>query len=262
MPMNKNLLEFYLENGVREFLSDRPRSVAPVVAKVKVEFPSLASKSSLSRTVQMPESPPSNTSFSGISPANLNGIKTLEELKSIMVSFEGCNLKKTARNMVFGDGNPQTSIMFIGEAPGAEEDAQGLPFVGQSGQLLDQIMGSVGLNRKNAYIANIIPWRPPGNRPPTTEEISLCLPFIKKHIEIVNPKIIVLLGGVATKSLLEMNEGIMRLRGRIINYSTESGHEIRAIPTFHPAYLLRSPGQKSQVWKDMLLIKKLLADMK
>lgn len=258
--MNKDLLEFYLENGVREFLNDQPRAMAPLVVKINVEAPSLASKSSLSRTAQIPDSPPSNSSLSGLSPANLNVINTLEELKSAMASFEGCHLKKTARNMVFGDGNPQTTIMFIGEAPGAEEDAQGLPFVGQSGQLLDQIMASVGLNRKNAYIANIIPWRPPGNRPPTTEEISLCLPFIKKHIEIVNPKIIVLLGGVATKSLLEMNEGIMRLRGRVINYITESGHEIRAIPTFHPAYLLRSPGQKSQVWKDMLLIKKLLAE--
>ncbi len=181
--------------------------------------------------------------------------KNLEELKDAMQNFTGCALKETALNTVFSDGNPSSGVMLIGEAPGADEDIQGLPFVGQSGQLLNKIFASVGLNRDKLYIANIVPWRPPGNRTPSTDEVAACQPFIERHIELVKPKILVLLGGVAAKTLLNTNGGITSLRGKFINYTTHNGNIIPCLATYHPAYLLRSPGQKSQVWQDVLRIK-------
>jgi len=171
-----------------------------------------------------------------------------------MLGFDMCDLKHSAMNTVFSDGNPESKIMLVGEAPGADEDKQGLPFVGQSGQLLDKALKTIKLDRTNVYISNIIPWRPPGNRPPTNYEISICLPFIKKHIEIIQPEILVLVGGVSAKALLDTNEGILKLRGEWQEYRTESGKAIKTIATYHPAYLMRSPSQKALVWQDMLRI--------
>ena len=175
-----------------------------------------------------------------------------------MASFEGCSLKLTATNMVFADGNPQAKIMVVGEAPGADEDKQGLPFVGLSGQLLDRMLATIGLSRKeNLYISNIVPWRPPGNRQPTTQEIALCQPFIERHIELINPKILILVGGISAKTILRSSEGIMKLRGQWHTFQTAQLRDpIKTIATFHPAFLLRSPGQKAQVWADLLLVKK------
>lgn len=181
--------------------------------------------------------------------------KNLKELKEAMQNFTGCALKETALNTVFSDGNPSSDVMLVGEAPGADEDTQGLPFVGQSGQLLNKIFASVGLSRDKLYIANIVPWRPPGNRTPSTDEIAACQPFIEQHIELVKPKILVLLGGVAAKTLLKTNGAITSLRGKFINYTTHDGNTIPCLATYHPAYLLRSPGQKAQVWQDVLRIK-------
>lgn len=186
--------------------------------------------------------------------------KTLDELKQAVIDFKGCALKATALNTVFADGNIKADVMLIGEAPGAEEDAQGLPFVGQSGQLLNKILLSIGLTRENVYIANIVPWRPPGNRTPTTEEIALCQPFIEKHIELINPKFLVLVGGISAKTILKTNEGVSKLRGKLTTYESLSGRNINCIATFHPAYLMRSPGQKAQVWLDFLLLKKSLIE--
>lgn len=182
-------------------------------------------------------------------------VQTLEELKSSLQEFEGCALKYTATNLVFGDGNPKARVMLIGEAPGADEDRQGLPFVGQSGQLLDLMLSMIGLTRKNFYITNIIPWRPPGNRQPTPAETEACLPFIKKHIDLVSPDFLILVGGTAAKTLLGGREGIMRLRGSWRDYTSESGKKIKLIAIFHPAYLLRSPGQKRETWLDLVKIK-------
>ena len=181
--------------------------------------------------------------------------KTLEELKNAMHEFTGCALKKSALNTVFCDGNPKADIMLIGEAPGADEDAQGLPFVGQSGQLLNKIFLAAGLGRDKLYISNILPWRPPGNRTPTNDEIAICLPFIEQHIHLVKPKLLVFLGGVSAKTLLETNEGITKLRGSFHEYKTRYGDIIPCFATYHPAYLMRSPGQKAQVWHDMIKIK-------
>ncbi|MDR2794829.1 MAG: uracil-DNA glycosylase [Holosporaceae bacterium] len=182
------------------------------------------------------------------------GISTLAELKTAMAKVN-ISLKECALNMVFGVGNESAEILFLGEAPGAEEDKQGQPFVGQSGQLLDKILNAVGLDRTKVYITNILPWRPPGNRTPTTEEMTLFRPYVLKHINLINPKIVVCLGGTASKTLLQTNESLSQLRGRFFGIDEISA---RIFATFHPAYLLRSPSQKREVWMDFLRIKSLL----
>jgi len=182
---------------------------------------------------------------------------TLEELHAALARFEGCALKFTAMNLVFADGNPQARVMLVGEAPGAEEDREGLPFVGRSGKLLDRMLASVGLDRSTVYIANIVPWRPPGNRTPTPQESAICLPFIRRQIELVNPDILVCLGKPSMQTLLGIKEGIRGVRGRWFDYDTGT-RTIRALVTFHPAYLLRSPLEKRHAWRDMLALKKAL----
>ncbi|MGA2124675.1 MAG: uracil-DNA glycosylase, partial [Xanthobacteraceae bacterium] len=182
------------------------------------------------------------------------GAASLEELRAIVAAFDGCALKATARQVVFADGTPGSRVMLVGEAPGREEDLEGLPFVGRSGQLLDRMMAAIGLSRRNAYIANIIPWRPPGNRTPTPQEQAICLPFIVRQIELCDPDILVCLGGPSAAALLGVKEGITRIRGRWFPYST--GRDIRAIATLHPAYLLRQPLQKRLAWRDFLAVKK------
>lgn len=181
---------------------------------------------------------------------------TLEELRAAIESFEGCGLKATAHSTVFCDGNPRARVMLVGEAPGRDEDRQGKPFVGRSGQLLDRMFDAIGLARtaedpdKSIYITNILPWRPPGNRNPSTEEIALCLPFLMRHIELQGPQIIVALGGVSSKQLLGTNTGIMRTRGRWVDVSF-GARTIPVLPMFHPAYLLRQPAQKRHAWADL-----------
>ncbi|MCP4393047.1 MAG: uracil-DNA glycosylase [Alphaproteobacteria bacterium] len=184
---------------------------------------------------------------------------SLDELRVALEGFDGCSLKLTATNMVFGDGNLDADVMFVGEAPSADEDREGVPFVGRSGQLLDKMMQSIGLDRTNAYLSNIINWRPPGNRSPTLEETAVCVPFIERHIELVNPKIVVLLGGSAANAILEERQSISRIRGKWFETKTSLNDvSYSAIPTFHPAYLLRSPAQKKGAWQDLIKIMKLL----
>jgi DNA polymerase len=184
--------------------------------------------------------------------------KTLDELRDTLARFEGCALKATAKNLVFADGNPQARAMFVGEAPGADEDREGLPFVGRSGKLLDRMMAAIGLDRTSAYIANIVPWRPPGNRTPTPQETAACFPFITRQIELANPDVLVCLGGPATLALLGAREGITKSRGRWFDYDTGT-RTIKALATFHPAYLLRTPVAKRLAWRDMLALKKALS---
>ena len=183
--------------------------------------------------------------------------QSLDELRSLLESFDGCALKFTASRLVFADGNPQARLMLVGEAPGRDEDIAGLPFVGRSGQLLDRMIGAIGLDRTKVYIANIIPWRPPGNRTPTPQETQICLPFTLRQIELANPDILVCLGGPSSQTLLGVKEGIKRTRGKWFTYDTGK-REIRAIATFHPAYLLRSPLEKRFAWRDFLAVKKAL----
>jgi DNA polymerase len=184
--------------------------------------------------------------------------KTLDELREALARFDGCALKTTAMNLVFADGNPRSRVMFVGEAPGAEEDREGLPFVGRSGKLLDRMMAAVGLDRTNVYIANIVPWRPPGNRTPTPQESAICQPFSKRQIELVNPDFLVCLGKPSMQTLLGIKDGIRSVRGRWYDFDTGT-RTIKALVTFHPAYLLRSPLEKRHSWRDFLALKKALA---
>jgi len=184
----------------------------------------------------------------------INKISSLEQLKSYMSNFKGCELYKSSTNMVFSDGNPKSKIMLIGEAPGHDEDIQGKPFVGRSGKLLDKMLEAIELNREKVYIANIIPWRPPSNRRPTDEEIEICLPFIKKHIELIKPKVLMLLGSTATFALLKNTEGISKIRGKWVDLNLNN-ISVPTLPTFHPAFLLRQPAQKKHVWEDLKSLK-------
>jgi DNA polymerase len=183
---------------------------------------------------------------------------SLDALRELLEKFEGCSLRNTATQLAFADGNPQSRVMFVGEAPGYEEDISGRPFVGRSGKLLDRMLEAIALDRTTAYIANVVPWRPPGNRTPTPQETAICLPFIRRQIELANPDILVCLGGPSAQTLLGIKEGITRSRGRWFPYDTGT-REIRAIATFHPAFLLRSPLQKRLAWRDFLAIRKALA---
>lgn len=190
---------------------------------------------------------------------------SLDALRQAIADFDGLAIKKTATNMVFSDGNPEARVMLIGEAPGADEDRQGKPFVGKSGELLDKILSFINLDRKGQdpaqaiYISNILNWRPPGNRTPTPSEIEISHPFIEKHIALVKPEILILCGGIAAKTLLNKSEGITKLRGEWSEFkpqilNSEEFPPIKALATFHPSYLLRNPAQKKSVWKDMLAI--------
>jgi len=182
------------------------------------------------------------------------GCGTLAELKSALEAFDGCALKKHAQNTVFADGTPDHKIMFIGEAPGRDEDRAGLPFVGRAGKLLDKMFASIDLDRKtNVYITNVLNWRPPENRDPSPEEAASCLPFLRRHIELVAPEIIVLLGAVSAKYVMGKNDGIMRLRGKWLEYFV-GGRMIPVMPTLHPAYLLRRPIDKKLAWRDLQAI--------
>ena len=178
----------------------------------------------------------------------------LASLRQAMENFQGCALKTTAKHTVFADGNAKARVMLVGEAPGRDEDLQGLPFVGRSGQLLDRMLAAIGLDRNQVYISNILPWRPPGNRTPTSAEIALCLPFIERHIQLAAPDLLLLLGGISVKALFSASEGIMRLRGRWKPYQAGE-REIPALATFHPAFLLRQPAQKKQAWQDLLALR-------
>jgi DNA polymerase len=185
---------------------------------------------------------------------------SLEALREVMLRFEGCNLKKTATQLVFADGNPAARVMLIGEAPGREEDLDGRPFVGRSGKLLDRMLAAIGLDRSSVYIVNVVPWRPPGNRTPSDQETEICRPFLTRQIELVDPAVLVSLGGPAAKALTGSADGILKLRGKWLSYRV-GGREVPCLATLHPAYLLRQPLQKRLAWRDFLSLKRKLDDI-
>jgi DNA polymerase len=188
---------------------------------------------------------------------------SLDDLRAALSRFDGISLRKTATNLVFADGNPEAQVMLVGEAPGADEDRQGKPFVGVSGQLLDRMMAAIGLDRTTFYITNVCFWRPPGNRKPTEAELAAQQPFVLRHIELVKPRLLVLVGGSSAQILLGTNEGITRLRGRWFDYSSDGlGQSIPALPLFHPAYLLRQPELKREAWRDLLKLKARLESLR
>jgi len=248
----KTFLSFCRDVGADEIISPTPHNRFCELEETLELMPSLPSEKKVSFPIAPLVSPKVAHETAYVA---ARSAQTLEELKGALLAFEGCALKYTATNLVFGDGNPKARVMLIGEAPGADEDRQGLPFVGQSGQLLDKSLEAIGLTRQNFYITNIIPWRPPGNRQPTPAESEACLPFVQRHIDLVSPDFLILVGGTATKTLLGGRDGIMRLRGSWKDYTSEQGKKMKVMAIFHPAYLLRSPGQKREVWMDLIKIK-------
>jgi uracil-DNA glycosylase family 4 len=261
----RELLAFYLAAGADAVLGEEPinRLVdeaappAPPVA-VRPTAPPPAPRKEPARTFSQATAPASPDAAIMAAREAAKTAASLDDLRQLLENFEGCTLRSTATQLVFADGNPQARVMFVGEAPGYEEDVSGKPFVGRSGKLLDRMMEAIGLDRTTAYIANVVPWRPPGNRTPTPQETAICLPFIGRQIELANPDILVCLGGPSMQTLLGTKDGITRTRGRWFNYDTGT-REIRALATFHPAFLLRSPLQKRFAWRDFLAIKKALA---
>ncbi|MBO1024264.1 MULTISPECIES: uracil-DNA glycosylase [Brucella/Ochrobactrum group] len=279
----EGLLRFYAEAGVDMPLSDTPidrfaeaqrQPVRSAPAQQENKSTSSADRSRAqqqqprqaatpsptSRPVQAASDVPDNAQIALAREAALQAA-TLDELREKLAAFDGCNLKFTAKNLCFADGDPSSDIMFVGEAPGRDEDMEGLPFVGKSGQLLNRMIEAIGLKREGVYIANTIPWRPPGNRTPTPVETELCRPFIERQIELAAPKVLVALGGPAGKALTGATEGILRLRGNWKVHRTPSGIEIPVMPTLHPAYLLRTPAQKRFAWRDFLAVKMKLAEL-
>jgi uracil-DNA glycosylase len=266
-PTIKQLLAFYLEAGVDCALADEAVNrlsdpaaaavIAPVAAEPELPQPVRPQPAAIPAPRGEAMAAPEAAIASARDAART--APSLEALRALLEKFEGCALKHTATRLVFADGNPQARIMFVGEAPGRDEDIEGLPFVGRSGKLLDRMIAAIGLDRSKAYIANVIPWRPPGNRTPTPQETQICLPFIQRQIELVNPDVLVTLGNPSTQTLLSTREGIMRARGKWHNYDTGT-RNIRAIATFHPAYLLRSPSYKRMSWQDLRSIAKALAE--
>ena len=256
LPLSyEDLLRWYLDAGVDEAIGETPVDRYALSAAT-----SAAASAAVSASISsFPSTGAAGSSARGEAQARAKAAQTLDELRQALESFEGCALKETAQHTVFADGVPSAGVMVIGEAPGADEDARGLPFIGLSGQLLDRILKSIGLERtKNVYITNVIPWRPPGNRKPTPQEVETCLPFIARHIELVAPKVLVLFGGAAASALLGQPAPIGQLRGR---WHTYSSRNIPTLATYHPAFLLRTPSHKREVWKDMLEVKRKLEEM-
>jgi len=264
-PTVRELLAFYLEAGVDCALSEAPvnRLADPDIVSAAVgatPAPAPAQPVRAAPAIISPargEPPPAPEAAIASAREAARTAPTLEVLRDLLEKFDGCALKSTATRLVFAHGNPRARVMFVGEAPGREEDIEGLPFVGRSGKLLDRMIAAIGLDRSKVYIANVIPWRPPGNRTPTPQETQICLPFIQRQIELVDPDVLVTLGNPSTQTLLGTREGIMRTRGRWFDYDT-GRRVIRAIATFHPAYLLRSPSYKRLSWQDLRAIAKAL----
>ena len=237
------------------------QSAPPLVEATNGEM-SLSAKSASTTPGAAPAAPPAPVSGAAPTPSRrppapppeLAAIAALDELRAALEAFDGCALKHTASNMIFADGNPAARLMVIGEVPGRDEDRVGLPLVGVAGQLFDRMLASIGLSRADAYVTTLIPWRPPGNRTPTDEEMDILMPWLCRHIQLVDPDCILLLGGAPAKSLLGQAGGILKLRGRWHDLDTGDGVVRRAMATLHPAYLLRSPAQKRLAYADLLAL--------
>ena len=245
------LLAWYVAMGADEAIGEVPLDC--FAAEVKPSAASARQTKVLARPL------PINAALLKIGPgsAAARTAATLAELEALVAQFDGCPLKRTAKNLCFARGRAEARVMLIGEAPGRDEDLQGKPFVGRAGQLLDRMLAGIGLDESHVYITNTVYWRPPGNRTPTPQEVEACAPFLARQIELLAPTVLVLLGGAAAKSILEVSEGIMRLRGKWLTYRSASG-EVPVLATLHPAYLLRKPEDKRYAWRDLLALKAFL----
>ena len=249
-------LDWYRAVGVDFAVAEEPidrfaASVAPARARAVPAAPAPTAVTAPAATppiaLSLSADPSETTALAAAAP-------TLEALRAAMEAYEGCTLKKRATQLVFADGNPEAEVMLVGEGPGEQEDLQGKPFVGRAGQQLDRMLAAIGLDRTKVYIANMVPWRPPGNRDPSPEEMALCTPFLLRQVELVAPKFLVTLGNVPTKALFQTQNGIIRMRGQWRDL-TVNNHQTRALATLHPAYLLRAPASKALAWRDMLSLK-------
>ncbi|MGL4491190.1 MAG: uracil-DNA glycosylase [Rhizobiaceae bacterium] len=257
-----DILRFYEESGLDFALEEEAQNRLAILPKVDAPAPSLQAGKPQQRATVAPPSmavPDDATIARAREEAKL--APTLEALKASLEKFDGCSLKFTAKNLVFADGNPAAKIMLIGEAPGRDEDLEGRPFVGKAGQMLNRMLHAIGLDRTQVYIANVIYWRPPGNRTPTPMETEICRPFIERQIELINPDVVVFVGGVSAKSFLPGTDGILRLRGQWKDWTMPNGRVIPALPMLHPAYLLRQPAQKKLAWRDLLSLKAKIAGL-
>ena len=264
------LLKWYADHGVDETIGEEaidrfalpPPAAVPTIAPTRV--------AAAPTPIRTPVPPPATRAPVPLESPQLaedarefaRRCTTIAELEAAVRAFEGCALKRTAKNTVFADGVAGAPVMIVGEAPGADEDRLGKPFVGVSGQLMDRMFEAIGMNRaRDLYITNILFWRPPGNRTPTLAEQAVCVAFTRRHIELAKPKVLILAGGTAAKAMLETTEGIMRLRGKWTTLKLDDGTDVPTMPTFHPAYLLRTPASKRQSWLDLLAIDKKLEEL-
>jgi uracil-DNA glycosylase len=267
----ESLLRWYVDQGIDETIGeeaiDRFAAPAPQAAPQPVQQQAPAAPTPIRPTPAAPAPlrgpvPIESPQLVEDARALAQRCNSVEELEAAVRAFEGCALKRTAKNTVFADGVVGSPVMVVGEAPGADEDRLGKPFVGVSGQLMDRMFDAIGMSReRDLYITNILFWRPPGNRTPTLAEQAICMAFTRRHIELAKPKVLVLAGGTAAKSVLDTTEGIMRLRGKWTNLALDDGSTVPTLPTFHPAYLLRTPASKRQSWSDLLSLDKRLREL-
>lgn len=247
------VLQWYLDAGVDEAIADSPRNyltAAPASPPAPVAMPATKPTSFLV---------PAASAAIAEARALADSCTTLAQLQEAVRNFNGLAIKKTAQHTVFADGNPEATVMIIGEAPGAQEDQQGIPFCGPSGALLDKMFAAIGLDRSKIYISNSVFWRPPGNRQPSSEELAICAPFVEKHIALITPRLLVLAGGTATTAVLKRDQSIGRLRGKFYDYTNPYiTTPITTAALFHPSYLLRSPQHKRLAWSDLLMIQQFL----
>jgi uracil-DNA glycosylase len=245
------LLAWYEAMGVDEAIGEEP---VDRFAAVERETPIAPATLGRQRPKEDVRALPSRPAGAPADRATTGAAATLAELEALVARFEGCSLKRTAKSLCFARGSAEAKVMMIGEAPGRDEDLQGKPFVGRAGQLLDRMLAAIGLGEAEVYITNTVYWRPPGNRTPSPEEVEACAPFLARQIELLSPRVLVLLGGAATKTILGTSEGIMRLRGKWLTYACTVG-EVPVLATLHPAYLLRNPAAKRYAWRDLLMLK-------
>jgi uracil-DNA glycosylase family 4 len=265
-----DILRWYMEAGVDETMGEEPMdryATSRRAAESRASAVPPAQPAAARRPAREHDQPAAvEASFltaselPGTAAHLATGCHDLQALRHAMEGFEGLALKQAASSTVFGDGNPEASVMCIGEAPGQEEDRRGLPFVGPSGKLLDRMLASIGLDRTTCYITNVVPWRPPANRKPTPDEVAVCMPFLSRHIELVDPQVLILLGGASAAAVLAKADGINRLRGRWFEFNSPGlPRPIPALATFHPAYLLRTPEAKRDAWRDLLMVARKVA---
>lgn len=260
----KEILEWYLTAGVDETCGEVPFALAEPAKEMPRIVPAAVS------AAVRPAENSARPATTELAQATINACQsarelcqkaeTLEELKKMVEEFDGCALKLTANKTVFGYGSGTARLLLIGEAPGADEDRSGIPFVGRSGQLLEKMLKAIGFDRNECFITNVLPWRPPGNQTPTEGEIAVCLPFLKRQIDLVSPEASMILGGSAANALLDNGEPISRMRGKWLEYKKSDGGKVPVLASFHPAYLLRNSGQKAKAWVDMLRMKQKLCN--